>query len=461
MTFAPRIVYGDLDLTDYPYSVEFGFDLGSAETLYDVISSLMVDGSLTSSPGSGNRQGLQLSVLTEGSDSGVLAELGAALDLEAGKQTNELVFYPGDGYGEPCVLDTFAAQSTHDWDQTLEKSGLRRFVLTIPARPFVRSVDATTLNWTGSPRETDLSTTTGWTVVGAGAISSAGGQIQKTTMDSDVTLSRSVALDEYLWLKTPGPVPAGTHLVTSVTVNGVSVPDATIRQEAVSSQHFYTIPTRAWLGQTATVQFTLSPGSAGTYATLEEFWTTPYPNKTEAGAATRPLGIDVIDVGGTARAPIALVSFTSPSGGAWLITGPDPNVALRDRGARENLYEKWTVAGGDPVYVPGDYARVTQQSQPQPASLNPNGIWPQYATGANKLAFPSDRGVAVSFFPAGDVLVVSASPDLPSGFHSTALIYEEHALSAGRSMFAVIAAATGNPIPATVTFYRHWKHYVA
>ena len=92
MTFAPRIVYGDLDLTDVPFMVEFGFDLGHAVTLYDVISSLMVDGSLTYSPGAGNRESLQFSVLTEAPDSSSSADSAALLDAEESRDVHTLTF---------------------------------------------------------------------------------------------------------------------------------------------------------------------------------------------------------------------------------------------------------------------------------------------------------------------------------------------------------------------------------
>jgi hypothetical protein len=152
---------------------------------------------------------------------------------------------------------------------------------------------------------------------------------------------------------------------------------------------------------------------------------------------------------------LALITFTAPTGGAWLYTAPDPNVALRDRGAVENLYTKWTVVS-DPVYLPGDYVRVTSRSGPQPPRLNPDGIWPQYASGVDQFAYPSARGTAVSFFTAGAVSVISASPDLPTGFHPEAIIHEEHVLHPGRCGFAVVAAATGLPVATTITFYPHW-----
>jgi hypothetical protein len=456
MTFAPRIVYGAIDLTDAPYSVEFGFDLGNATNIYDVMVSLLRDGTLQSSAGTNNRT-LVIPVIVEQPDSGALSSWAADIEVEAGKPSSTLTFSPGDGYGADTVLTTFTADIAHDWDQELEEAGLRRYLLTIPALPFGRSASEVTINWTGPGTQlVDYNSITDWSVVGAGAIAAwdggltAGGigVLQKTTT-GEVTVKKTLTLGVYLRLI----VVADTPAVDQVVIDGVAVSASVYKivQAAPGSIASVLIDTAAWDGLAVDVQFRMNGGAAA--PGLHSVFSVRYPG---IETSLTPTGLDVIDVAGSARSPLALISFTAPTGGAWLITAPDPNVALRDRGAVENLYEKWTVGAGDPVYLPGDYARVTQRSEPQPPRLNPDGIWPQYATAVDQLAYPSARGTAASFFTAGAVSVISASPDLPTGYHSSDITHEEHVLHPGRCGFAVIAAATGLPVATTIMFYPHW-----
>lgn len=426
--------------------------LGNPVPVAEVISSLLRDGDLTTTNRFGNREASFL-VEIKAPDPGALADGEAALMAEL-DQVNTLTWQVP--YGADTLFDVVRSWPEFMMDDLTEvRRIVRVYRVVFECLPFGRSADEVTINWTGSGTEIDLSTTAGWTATG-GSITSLSNEIRKTTTTGTITLSRSVALQDYLWLKVDGST--GFTVLSAVTVDGVSVPMAEVHTLKFSGNQFFTIPTDTWRGTTKTVQFTIAADSGSTnVATLREFWTTSYPARATGNTTAAPMGIGVIDVPGSARAPVALISFTVPTGGAWLYTAPNPNVALRERGAVENLYAKWTVGGADPVYLAGDYVRVTSRSDPQPPRLNPDGIWPQYATDVDQLAYPSARGTAISFFPtSGPVSVISASPDLPTGFHPEAIVHEEHVLHPGRCGFAVIAAATGLPVAATITYYPHW-----
>lgn len=166
MTFAPRFVYGDLDLTDAPFMVEFGLDLGNAQAVTAVIDSLLTDGELISSERDSNRE-ISLTVLVEGADLAELADAEALLVAEARKQRNKLTVEPGDDLGPATVFDTFRAQVEWQRDDDFERSNLRRFVLTIPALPFSRSAepivdDADTPPSDGGTLLNNCESTTGW-----------------------------------------------------------------------------------------------------------------------------------------------------------------------------------------------------------------------------------------------------------------------------------------------------------
>lgn len=143
MNLVPRFFLGDLDLTDYPFAVEFGAQYGSPENVTEVLNSLLADGELLSSTRTSNRE-MTLTVIVEGSDMLALAEAEATLVREASKPANTLTIDPGDGFAPPTAFDTFRAGIDFDRNDAHEGQNLRRFVLTIPALPYGRSESLTT-----------------------------------------------------------------------------------------------------------------------------------------------------------------------------------------------------------------------------------------------------------------------------------------------------------------------------
>ncbi|MCW2496394.1 hypothetical protein [Jatrophihabitans sp.] len=461
---------GDLSLMDNQDNVfrlaALGADasLGNPVPVSEVITSLLRDGDLTTTTRFGNRTASFLVEITA-PDAGGLASGEAALMAEL-DQVNTLTWQVP--YGADTLFDVIRSWPEFMMDDLVEVRQIKRtYRVTFECAPFGRSEGLVTVAWTGPGTEISTTSTTGYTVVGGGAIAVSGGHIQKTTTASNLTLSRSVAMDEYLWIKTEGEVPVSARHITSVTVNGTAIPDAQIRQEAGSSKHFYTIPTGAWQGTTATVQFTITPWAAGSNrAILEEFWTVSYPNQFTAGSNTSPKGIGVISTIGSARAPCT-ISFTAPAGGAFVYTAPDPNVLLREQGAAENVFAYFTVASADgdeygvgPVlmwFPQGTHAAQIGFTDARPAELYPDGLWPTATpTALAQWINPADTRAAVSFFnTTGVKTLVSPSPSLPTGYDTAAMVHEVHAVYPGRMGFAVLDQ-NNDPIAATLTYYPHW-----
>lgn len=165
MSLVPRIVLGDLDLTDYPFGVEFDYDLGAGQNVATEVLSQLRDGEVISSNRTSNREA-SFSVIVEGSDFDALAEYEGRLVLEGDKPLNSLSVDPGDGYGAVTVFDTFRAQVVPVRSEGLEAACLRRYLVTIPARPFGHAETATILGAdavsdTVSIKD-DCESTTGW-----------------------------------------------------------------------------------------------------------------------------------------------------------------------------------------------------------------------------------------------------------------------------------------------------------
>lgn len=181
MSLIPRFVYGDLDLTEWPFAVEFGSDFGNPENVVDVVGSMLADGEVLESNRRTNRT-LTIRVLIDGADLAALADAEAQLIAEADRQRNTLSVDPGDGFGVTTVFETFRAQPRWTRDDDEEQNGVRRILLEIPAQPHPRSVglvtdDAGTPPSSGGTVVESCESTTGWAAfnqgVGGGWVSPA------------------------------------------------------------------------------------------------------------------------------------------------------------------------------------------------------------------------------------------------------------------------------------------------
>lgn len=166
MSLVPRFVLGSLDLTDYPYSIEFGSDQGAPESAVELLASLLPDGDLVSLTRRSNRT-ITLTVIIEGADLAAVQDAESALALECGRALNTLTIDPGDGFAAEMAFDTFAFDPKRICDDNMEIAGYRRWVLEIPAMPFRRSTtpiidDAGTPPSSGGTLLYDAESTTGW-----------------------------------------------------------------------------------------------------------------------------------------------------------------------------------------------------------------------------------------------------------------------------------------------------------
>lgn len=132
---------GDLTLTDYPFSVEFGGDKGSPESVTDVVAALLADGDVVVRNRAGNRS-LQYVVGVEGTDFLDLARNEALLVAECEKSRNELGITPGDEFGPTTVFETQAIELRPIESDSEHSALYHRWELTIPALPFGRSAGA-------------------------------------------------------------------------------------------------------------------------------------------------------------------------------------------------------------------------------------------------------------------------------------------------------------------------------
>ena len=166
MTLYLRAWLGDLELTDYPFALGFGMDLGRPENVYAVMESLLADGEVVSSNRTSNRS-LSLPVLVEGADMQELADNEAALVAECEKSLNLLTIDPGDGYGPPTVFRVFRAQAKHNRDDDAEMARLRQYTVEFQALPAAYSASATTVGAefvaSSVTIADDCESATGWT----------------------------------------------------------------------------------------------------------------------------------------------------------------------------------------------------------------------------------------------------------------------------------------------------------
>lgn len=140
----PRIRFGSLDLTNYPYSVVMDYDLGAGGLAYEALVSRLLDGELVTANRVSNRE-LKFTVLVEGATLREVAANTAALSMECDQESNTLTIEPGDTMGAATTaFDTYRALLEPQHRDAYEMATLRSFDLTIPAAPFARSVDLTT-----------------------------------------------------------------------------------------------------------------------------------------------------------------------------------------------------------------------------------------------------------------------------------------------------------------------------
>ena len=137
----PRLIWGDVELTDRPFALRFGADFGSGANVYQILETELFDGEVVSSSTTENRtMTFEVAIMDEADMAGM--ELAAArLERQAEKERSLLVFEPGDRVGTPWAIETYRAQMRFKRVDEYEQSMFRVYELEIPASPHVRTVD--------------------------------------------------------------------------------------------------------------------------------------------------------------------------------------------------------------------------------------------------------------------------------------------------------------------------------
>jgi hypothetical protein len=326
---------GDLILTDYPYSVGFGYNLGRP--------------SLDDEP-----REMSVTVGIEGADLAELADHEAALARECNRTFNEFAVTPGDGFAPTSVFDTTDISATPiRYDDGGEQTNYREWELSIETVPHARSADLTVaspLSVGGSPSVTVFDTcdvATGWsaTIDGVSATATtfweAGSVAIFATGDLDgdedtVILTRTVAVD---FTGTPYlVVEARSGSPVSATADGVALPLLNVRD--LGSRHLeYT-----FLAPTGTVTvldfaYTRRPGEAWIGLFIYDLTKSNMPPGATAHQLSR-----IVPVVGTERTPaslqIASSDGTEDLGMTIVHTSPE------DSSGYSPPLRRWRVSGG-------------------------------------------------------------------------------------------------------------------
>ena len=311
-----RVFWGALELTDHPYGFEFDADFGAGVNAHEALAGLLADGEVVTSDRTSNRE-LQFAVWVEAPDLQQAEGPEVALLAEADRPRNELTVYPGNG-GTPFVLETFRAQAEHDRAESRERTGMRRFAFTVPARPFARSLTSTLspiISSTVPPVDPVVVTvdtcdsTAGWTATGdygaPVAVSHASGYIYNAGYESTVYLMRTGSVDmigtPYLvveWHRSKRDLtPVWDPLVLMLPDGGI-YPTSTAILDAQWARSVYLLPEAV----TPSLQFVSFAGVEQRLHIRDIKRTDQAP----AGTATGHQVARTITVGGSARTQAAL-----------------------------------------------------------------------------------------------------------------------------------------------------------
>lgn len=141
------VIYGGLDLTADPYTLDPSSDYGVGQAETGTVAHLLTDGDTVSGLRTANRT-ITLNVTVSATSRASFAAAEAALALQADQAANTLVAQFGDATSPdslPVVADTFRATLIPTYNEFTDRSFYREYVLTIPALPFFRNPMAVTL----------------------------------------------------------------------------------------------------------------------------------------------------------------------------------------------------------------------------------------------------------------------------------------------------------------------------
>ena len=174
MTIVRRAWIGDLEVSDYPYGLRFGADLGNADADVVTLESLLADGQIESLVRRLNR-GMSVGIVVQGADLAEVQANEAALVGECDRRQNTFTLDLGDGLAEPMVFETTVIDPqrvTGEGSEAQDMATLHLWTLAIRAQPFWRSQtkiidDAGTPPSTGGTLLYNFESTTGWAPTGS------------------------------------------------------------------------------------------------------------------------------------------------------------------------------------------------------------------------------------------------------------------------------------------------------
>lgn len=504
------VLGADLNLFDYPagdYSIrlvsgaQVENSFGDSRPIQDEVASLLGDGEVTSTSRYGNKE-LVFCVEVSATDHAGLAA-GEARLMDELDRVNTLTW--AGPVGPRSVFEIVRSWSDFLFEDLEDVRCRRQYRVTLEVLPFVRSEKPITFTWTGPTRLLSL-VESGWN-----QITPAGARLLMNYEYGDsVGIRVGPGAARLVTIETVAPVLIDgyfLHVVTRFAVGSRPTPRVWIGGELIPTAKAWVqtdiddsdveqvvVDVTRWRGteQVVRVEFTDGGGVAGRIEGLNRLCWSNYPNAIgldvlERGTADiatlTPLGIDVIEVEGTARTGLLIEFDVTESAAtpfqvnAIVYTAPNPRAALRDRGAPEVGWgvdivtnpdgEVITYDGIDTYLPQGTNVGALWTTSGQPPQLYPDGIWSEYKDGAPgaDFAYPSDDRSAVSLTAMTEptsVTLLSPSVESPSGLTEggTFRAHEPHHLHPRNSGFAVMTTGQ-SPIPCTVTYYPRWRHHAA
>lgn len=191
--------WGALDLAaivppDTEFQIEAmagGSSLGNPEAQFEVVRSLLTDGSLVTLEGWDNRTVtiyLRFSAPRGVAGPALAAAEAAVMAQVRATSKPDLVWTPPAQDAKPCAFDVVAADLERDdsdgWDQEEEMREYRYFTLTLTCLPFAKDVEPTIVAAVTPPPTTpttvvidDVSSLSGWSLIKAGGTTATGPSI--------------------------------------------------------------------------------------------------------------------------------------------------------------------------------------------------------------------------------------------------------------------------------------------
>lgn len=340
----PRLVWGDVDVTDTPFMLRYGADFGSGANLYEILETELFDGGSVQSDSTENRTiTFEVAIIDEPDMAG-LELAGARLDREAEKARNLLTFDPGDGFGTPWAVETYRAQTRMERLDEFEQALVRIYTIEMQAHPHVRSVDPVIVPATGSgesvapPVLVDApSDTSGWSATVAGASVTpafdAGVKVSAPILRTQL-LTNPLFMAAWQQASMPGwGMRSDTYAQPTAKRGEVAITSTTAAGQAQFFSAY--VPVTAGLSYTASGHFASPQGGVAAGSVVRIFWYNassgaPIAAATSTAMGANPNGFHSV----TGTAPVGATRAR------WGVEASFTGSARRDLIASQVLFER-------------------------------------------------------------------------------------------------------------------------